>query len=371
MSLFIIFFLCCLIIVFVLNERAVRARRAEAPDDDGYEVAELLQKKGVTHLYKHEFIRAKATFEVALQIQKKLSGVDSQPIVSATYCLGVAYYYLSDYSHARLLFEECQRIQTKLFGEDSQYVATSICWLGRQHEKLNDPNAALERYLSALQVLKKEKASADYRVVILLLHAIGKMYQHKEVNLLDMSLKCFVQEIGVIRSKLDEDDCSTWRLLADAHFKAGMLYKIMEDAEEAIEHLSQALDYTKQCSNEESHRLATITDALGMLHASKEEFNEAKKYYSSAYSIYEKVSRNDPITSDCVFRLSKVLEVLESELTLEFYIESLRVHRVNVEEDDERAADILFCLGRVCLTRGLHKDAVKYFEEVRNDRCVR
>ena len=274
---------------------------------------------------------------------------------------------MGDYSHARLLFEECQRIQTKLFGIDRQNVATSFCWLGRQYEKLNDPNIALERYLSALQILKKEKASADYHVVILLLHAIGKMYQHKEVNLLDMSLKCFVQEIGVIRSKLDENDCSTWGLLADAHFRAGMLHKIMENTEEAIEHLSKALDYTKQCSNEENRRLATITDALGMLYASKDEFNEAKKYYSSAYSIYEQVSRNDPITSDCVFRLSKVLEVLESELALDFYKESLRVHRVNVTEDDERAAEIFFCLGRVCLTSGMHRDAVKYFEEVRND----
>lgn len=345
----------------------MRAKRADTPDNDGYEVAELLLKKGVSHLYKREFIRAKATFETALQIWKKISDVDSMPISSSTYCLGVAYYYLGDYSHARLLFEECRRILSKLFGEDCQNVATTLCWLGRQHEKLNDPNTALERYLLALQILKKEKASADYHVVILLLHAIGKMYQHEEVNLLEMSLKCFVQEIGVIHSKLDEDEYSTLRLLADAYFKAGMLYKVMEDIEEAIEHLSKAIEYTKQCSDGESHRLATITDALGMLYASKEEYTEAKKYYSSAYSIYEKVSRNHPITSDCVFRLSKVLEILESELTLDFYKESLRVHRINVEEDDARAAEILFCLGRVCLETGRCRDAVKYFEEVR---CV-
>ncbi len=355
---------------FVLNDRAVRVRRAGKPNNDGYEVADLLQKKGVTHLYKHEFNRAKATFEVALQISKKLSGIDSIPIASATYCLGVAYYYLGDYSHSKLLFEECLRIQAKLFGEGSQNVATTFCWLGRQHKKLNDPNTALEKYLSALQILKKEKASADYHVVILLLHAIGKMYQHEEVNLYDMSLKCFVQEIGVIRSKLIEEDRSTLRLLADAHFEAGMLFKIMDDVAEAIKHLSKALGYTKQCSSQESHRLATIMDALGMLYASKEDFDEAKKYYSSAYSIYEKVSRNDPITSDCVFRLSKVLEVLKSELTLDFYKESLRVHRVNVEEDDSSAAEILFCLGRVCLTNGLLRDAVKYFEEVRDNECA-
>lgn len=351
----------------------MRVKRAGAPNNDGYEVADLLLKKGVTHLYKREFNRAKATFEVALQIWKKVSGNDSIPIASATYCLGVAYFYLGDYSHSKLLFEECLRIQAKLFGEDSQNVATTFCWLGRQDEKLNDPNTALEKYLLALQILKKEKASADHYVVILLLHAIGKMYQHEEVNLYDMSLKCFIQEIGVIRSKLieeDREDRSTLRLLADAHFEAGMIFKIMDDVAEAIEHLSKALDYTKRCSSEENRRLATITDALGMLYASKEDFDEAKKYYSSAYSIYEKVSRNDPITSDCVFRLSKVLEVLKSELTLDFYNESLRVHRINVKVDDERAAELLFCLGRVCLTNGLHRDAVKYFEEVRYGRCA-
>lgn len=343
----------------------MRAKRADAPDNDGYEVAELLQKKGVMHLYKHEFIRAKATFEAALQIWKSVSGLVSLPFASSTYCLGISYYYLGDYPHSKLLLEECRRLLETLLGESNQKIALSLCWLGRIHEKLNDPNTALERYLAALQILKKEKTSADYHVVILLLHAIGKMYQHEEVDLLDMSLKCFVQEIGVIHSKLDANDCTTLRLLADAHFKAGMLYKMTEDTEEATEHLIKALDYTKQCSDEESHRLATISDALGMLHASKEEYAEAKKYYSSAYSIYEKVSRNHPITSDCVFRLSKVLEVLKSDLTLDFYRESLRVHRVNVEEDDARAAEILFCLGRVCLVRGLQREAVQYFEEVR------
>ena len=342
----------------------MRARRAEKPDDDGHEVAELLHKKGVTHLYKHEFVRAKATFEVALQIWKKIAGIDSIPMASTTYCLGVAYYYLCDYSHAKLLFEECQRIQEKIFGKGSQNIATTLCWLGRQYEKQDDPNTALEKYLSALQILKKEKASADFHVVISLLHAIGKMYQHKEVNLFDMALKCFNQEMSVIQSKLEEEDANTQRLLADAHFRAGMLYKIMEDADEAVKHLKKALDCTKQCSSEENNRLATISDALGMLFATKQDFGEAKKYYSSAYSIYEKCNRNDPITSDCVFRLSKVLEVLDSELTLDFYNESLRVHRVNIEDDDERTADILFCMGRVSLKKGLHRDAVKYFEEV-------
>ena len=131
------------------NFRALRAKRADAPEgQDDMTVATLLRKKGEAHLYKKEFIRAKATFDSAMQIQKNISGADTMSVAYSTYCLGVAYYYLNDFSHAKLLFQECMRLQRKLTGENDACIVRSICWLGRQHEKLGEPAKALERYLS-------------------------------------------------------------------------------------------------------------------------------------------------------------------------------------------------------------------------------
>ena len=170
---------------------SLRANRADKSEDgDDLEVAALLQKKGEAHLYKNEFKKAKSIFDSALKIREKLLGVESLPVAHSMYCLGVAYHYLKDYSHAKLLFQECMRIQVKLLGENDALVARSLCWLGRQHEKLCDPNKTLERYLSALRIYKKIKSSTEYRVVIMLLHAIGGIYEDSKVNLLDMSLKC-------------------------------------------------------------------------------------------------------------------------------------------------------------------------------------
>ncbi len=167
------------------SPRALRVKRLNLADGkDDLEVAELLHKKGEAHLYKNEFARAKATFDAAVQIHKKISGMeDCIPLADSTCCLGVAYFYLNDFSHAKLLFQECMRIQEKLVGNNDLCIVRSLCWLGRQQQKVNEPQKALERYLSALQICKENKASVDYRLVVMLLHAIGKLYESDNVSL--------------------------------------------------------------------------------------------------------------------------------------------------------------------------------------------
>jgi tetratricopeptide (TPR) repeat protein len=155
-----------------------------ANGEDDLQVATLLQKKGEAHLYKNEFARAKATFDAAVQIHKKISGMeDCMLLADSNCCLGVVYYYMNDFSHAKLLFQECMRIQEKLVGHNDLCMVQSLCWLGRQQQKVNEPQKALERYLSALQICKKNKASVDYRLVVMLLQAIGKLYENDNVSL--------------------------------------------------------------------------------------------------------------------------------------------------------------------------------------------
>ena len=158
--------------------------------ENDVQVAELLQKKGEAYMFKNEFVKAKATFDSAMQIQKRISGMkDSLPLASFTCCLGMAYYYLNDFAHAKLLFQECIRIQLQLSGDDEPCIVYSLCWLGRQHQSCNEPRKALDRFLSALQRCKTIK-SIDYRVVVHLLHAIGEVYEDESINQHDMSLKC-------------------------------------------------------------------------------------------------------------------------------------------------------------------------------------
>ena len=163
-------------------------------------------------------------------------------------------------------------------------------------------------------------------------------------------------------------------ILANAHFKPGMLHKKKGDdtsCTAAIEHFEKALELQIECDGEEDNRVALINDNLGSLYASRKDFLVAKKHYSSAYSIYEKSSdRDDATVSDCAFRLGGVLEELASDLALDFYEEALRVHRSNAAEDDAQSAEILFRKGRVHHWGGARREAAKCFEEVRLSSCV-
>jgi tetratricopeptide (TPR) repeat protein len=515
----------------------------------------LLHKKGEAHLYKSDFARAKATFDAAVQIHKKISGMeDSIPLADSTCCLGVAYFYLNDFSHAKLLFQECMRILEKLVGNNDLYTVRSLCWLGRQHQKVNEPQKALERYLSALQICKRNKASVDYRLVVMLLHAIGKLYESDNVSFREttselqqlpklppeldpsrsntehqnantsidaeknrmanirvlrridskvvdiaktatqvalyeyssgnqtstakkngegslfitkqsdtpnmkltllnrsskvilevpitasfrlqlkspylmfrenptsngyrgimfrdrnesdeiasylekvvkqeISLKCewkfsnmafqyftrlsnfhsfaficihdvgYNEQISLINSKFDVGKIETTRMLVNAHLDPGILFKERGDTARSIHHLTTALELAKKCDDDKSLREGEISDHLGMLYASQSDFASAKLHYSTAYSVYEKtIGRDDLTTADCAFRLGGVLESLESNLALDFYKESLRVHRLNISEDNERVGDILCCLARLFLQSDSYQEAVGCFEE--------
>lgn len=176
----------------------------------------------------------------------------------------------------------------------------------------------------------------------------------------------YIEEINIIQSRLDAEETETSNLLSDAHFSAGLLYKKKQDLDESIDHLEIALKMAKTCDGEESSRVAAISDHLGMMYASRDEFETSKIHLSAAYTIYEQTAGRDHLkTSECAFRLAEVLETLESNLSLDFYKESLRVRKLNIDEDDETVAEILFCLGRVYLERTLYQDAAKCFEQVR------
>lgn len=487
---------------------------------DDLEIAALLQRKGEAHLYKNEFIQAKTTFESAIQIRRKMQGEeDCIHSASSTCCLGVVYYYLNDFSHAKLLFQECYRIQIKLSGEDNACIVRSLCWLGRQHQKVKEPQRALERYMLALQRCKSMKASIDYRLVVMIIHEMGNLYGDAGVNIheitpafnfslppeptrgrpiilhenatdaenhhkaclrvvrtmdrnvvemviaateialyesndsrqrsrakkkvegfllvikrseapfiklivlnrslssileapitasfqlqiqspylvfkdnptlndfhciwfpnvkdidevalyleqvvkQEISLKCYNEEINLIHSKFNVEETLTIRMLADAHRGSGLLYKERGDTKRSIEHLELVLELTIKCDNDESLSQGEIYDYLGMLYVSQSNFESAKQRYSSAYSVYEKtIGRDDLTLSDCAFRLAGVLEALNSTLALDFYKESLRVHRLNMTDDNERVGDILCCIARLFSRDKAHKDALECLEE--------
>jgi len=179
--------------IHVIFFRALRVKRSIVEDD--FEVASLLHKKGAAYLYKKDYVRAKTTFGSAMQITRKISGAKSILAASHVYYLGVVYYYLNDFASAKSLFQQCTRIHVELAKKNNaSLLFGSLTWIGRVYEKINEPQKALERYLFALQVYKKKKkknsATTDYKFVATLLNAMGKVYEHAELNLPEMSLKC-------------------------------------------------------------------------------------------------------------------------------------------------------------------------------------
>ena len=175
-------------------------------------------------------------------------------------------------------------------------------------------------------------------------------------------MKGYTEESNLIHSKFDFE-ANTNELLANSHFDCGMLYKKRGETDKSIEHLEKALELTNRYNCEKNMWIATILDNLGKLYTSKTEFSVSKIHYSSAYNVYENtIGRDDWITSDCAFRLGKVLDELQSTLALDFFHESMRAHRLNITEEDERVSETLFCCGRYHWKSETHNLAIECFE---------
>lgn len=144
------------------------------------------------------------------------------------------------------------------------------------------------------------------------------------------------------------------------------MLKKKDDLATSVEHFEKALEMAKQCDGEQSERIATIEDHLGMQYALRRELIQSKTHFSSAYRIYEQtIGRDHIVTSECAFRLGGVLEELEMDLALDFYSEALRVRQLHMS-DDQKSAEIMFCLGKVYLDRSAYQDAIKLFEKVKS-----
>jgi len=66
-----------------------------------------------------------------------------------------------------------------------------------------------------------------------------------------------------------------------------------------VEHFEKALEMAKQCDGEQSERIATIEDNLGMQYALRHELIQSKTHFSSAYRIYEQtIGRDHIVTSE-------------------------------------------------------------------------
>lgn len=177
----------------------------------------------------------------------------------------------------------------------------------------------------------------------------------------------YIEEIHLIQTKLDLEDIDGLRLVALAHYRAGLLYQSKEEISESIEHLEQGLSYIKQIeqSDNQDSAEAMIADTLGVLYASKQDYDTAKQHFSDSYSLYEKtLGREHATTADCAFRLAECLENVGSRLALDFYNESLRVHRLHISDDDERVGTLLFAIGRVHFNNDDFMDAANAYDEV-------
>eukprot|EP00956_Cyclotella_meneghiniana_P015860 scaffold24640_cov68-Cyclotella_meneghiniana.AAC.5 len=132
--------------------------------------------------------------EEVLPLTKLLVGSNHQDVCKLLNRMGGVYKKLHDWDNAIGSFQGALRVKRadEEIDRDDIEVATLLQKKGegRNHQCLNESSKALEKYLSSLQQCKLNKQNVDYRIVVMLLHTIGQIYEGEKVNQQDMAMKC-------------------------------------------------------------------------------------------------------------------------------------------------------------------------------------
>jgi len=349
---------------------AIRVRRVHESTERAEELtlASLFYNKGRCHAQRKEYAIAKACYESSLKKRIPLLGDKSIDVALALYGMGFALGRLKRHQQAIVSLTECLNIFQKQLGENHIRIGDALHWIGRQHASRSEFDKALTQYIAALRVYKVNKTNKemDPRVVAATLHCMGNVHERQQHSSSGTALKCYEEEIRLLKSLEDDGDTASSVSLHEALLSAANVQAKRGQYAESMENFQGALEHAKLAFGDESEEVAAALEKTGVIHAKQGENELAKAALSEAYSLREVVSgRSNAETALTAFKLACVLDKLdEQDAAGVCFEEVIRIQRNKLGLQNEVMAKSLFKMGENYSKRGKARSAIDCFQDV-------
>ena len=246
--------------------------------EDG-KTAQLLTAVGRFSVGRREFVKVKATFEQALEIDEKIYGENHPKVAEDATNLGFLLKDQGDLSGAGKYFERALKINQDWFGA-SREAALSLNNLGLLLKDLHDFEGAREHFQKAL-AMNATKFGPQSPEVVLNLNNLG--YLLKDNGDLDGAQKFFEDALKINESAYGPKHPS----VATSLNNLGIVLKDKSDFDGAQEHFERAFEIAQASYGLSHPQVASCLNNLGFLAKDRGSVKEAKVYLERALAIAE------------------------------------------------------------------------------------
>lgn len=310
-----------------------------------------------------EYIEAKKSLELAMEIYKKNLGQDyakDDRIHWVLTHLGRAYNFLGDYKKAKEFLKKGFTLRKKRYGEKSVRAAWAGMRLGGEcYNRLGYSQEAEKLVRESLAIYRK--AHGDNHIVTAMAMAhLGSIYTN--TNQLKKAEPLLTKALEVYYGFYGDNHMET----AWVHRSSGHLYTKLKKFTKAKDHLNRALQICEKNFGAEHIRTAEVLKSLGDVYLAEKQLELAEKTLQKAFTIYEK--NNHPDKYACLESLGDLhLKKFENIANItKYYKASLNALKKHFPKDCPHTLRVQNKLDRIMeasLTKQFHVSLVKGFQK--------
>ncbi len=303
--------------------------------------------------------------------------------------IGNTYNSWEQYDTAVEYLKEALEIDEKLSRDDK--VAIDIESIGKVYETRGRFNKAIEYYEKALSI--DRRLNLEERIAVGL-HNIGNI--NKAWEQYDTAIKYYEESLDIYKNLWKEDNI----VFCHGLIEIGDICVTTGQYEKAIKNFNEALDIFRNM--EESDNVVTTLNSIGKVYELQGQYKSAVKYYEDALAVSRKSALADE-TAICLNNIGNIYDTLgRYDSAVDYYEEALGIDRklgedalkdmdsknldmvysfywskhdkivypyeqaIAINRKFEKDSDIsrdLNRIGKVFVTQGKNKTAIKYFTE--------
>jgi len=259
-----------------LFDEALEVQR-KLPGIEPNEIAIALVELGRTHLLREDFAEAECVFREALEIRREALGENHREVAVSYNDLGQAFWYEGRLAEARPLMLRCIEINRRTLGAEHPNTALALANLALQERDRGDFAAADALYAEALPVVQRTLGPHHWRTA----RVLGNMaYLRTLEGRLDESA-ALLREASEIAAENTGGDRS---LEAGLKVERARLHLLHHEPTAAVPLLRDALANLRQSYPEHGWRIGSIKSLLGEALTEVGSFAEAEALLRDAAS---------------------------------------------------------------------------------------
>jgi len=331
---------------------------AEVLEVAGDATIRLLNELGVYLRTKAHFSEAKAVFERAVGISKRVYGPDHPTVAVSVNNLGSVLKALGDLLGAKALYERALEIDKASYGPEHPKVAVRFNNLGSVLKNLGDLHSARKYFERALKVHEATYGPAHPQVANGLnnlgglLQELGDLVEARKHY--ERALKIDETAYGPVHPKV-----------ATGVNNLGSILKALGDLAGARKHYERALKIDEAAYGSEHPDVATDINNLGSTLQSSGDLDGARKHFERALMIDERAyGPNHPMVARDLNNLGGVLRTIgDFPTAIEHYRRALRIYQKAYGPEHPTLAAPANNLAGVLLALGDLDRAKMYYEQ--------